>query len=184
MKHTLTILLASIFILSCGTDEEEYPIVYTYDKAVEVSSVILTADNDGAIVEIDNLESLERLGPSPFEFFTSVSGLQTVESITIDSETEVTVDFGMDTPIGQIVSFPYVDNEVSSLGLIIEDDQIRQRGCFDLSASPTYPSSLNANNCDNEDASIAGRDLFTSLEFSTNDTLAYSIIDFVYHRTD
>lgn len=184
MKHTLTILLASIFISSCGTDEVEYPIIYTYDTAVEVSSAILTADSNGEIIEIDKLESLVQLGVTPFEFFTSVSGLQTVESITVDSETEVTVDFGMITPIGQVVSFTYVDNEVSQLGLVIEDDKIRQRGCFELTSSPTYPSSLNANLCDEEDASIGGRETFSSLGFSTNDTLAYSIIEYVYPRSN
>jgi hypothetical protein len=89
----------------------------------------------------------------------------------------------MATPLGQVVSFPYMENELSQLGLIIEEDKISQRACFDLSSSPTYPSSLNANKCDEEDAEIAGREVYTSLGFSKNDTLVYSIIDYVYIRS-
>jgi hypothetical protein len=182
MKNILTIILATTLFISCGS-EEEYPITYTFDKANEISSVVLTADNTGDVIEIDKLNSLESLGLSPFEFFTMTAGLQVFKSITIDSETELSIDFGMDTPLGQVVSFAYTDNEVSQLGLIIEEDKIRQRACFDLSSSPTYPSSLNANRCDEEDAGIAGREVYTSLGFSTNDSLAYSIIEYVYNRS-
>ncbi|MFT6334434.1 MAG: hypothetical protein ACI86M_000141 [Saprospiraceae bacterium] len=179
MKNILTIILTVILFTSCGS-EEEYPITYTFDKANEISSVVLTADNTGEVIEIDKLHSLENLGLSPFEFFTMTAGLQVIKSITIDSETDLTIDFGMDTPVGQVVSFPYTDNEVSQFGLIIEEDKISQRACFDLSSSPTYPSSLNANRCDEEDAGIAGLEVFTALDFSTNDTLAYSIIEYIY----
>jgi len=181
MKNILTSLLAVTLFLSCGS-EEEYPITYTFDKANDISSVVLTSDNTGEVIEIDKLHSLENLGFSPFEFFTMTAGLQIFESITIDSETDLTIDFGMDTPLGQMVSFAYTDNEVNQLGLIIEEDKIRQRACFDLSLSPIYPSSLNANRCDEEDAGIAGGEVYTSLGFSTNDTLAYSIIEYVYLR--
>lgn len=180
MKNILIAIIAITLFISCG-GEEEYPITYTFDKANEVSAVILTENEQGLVVEIDKFQSIENLGLSPFEFFTMIAGLQIFKSITIDSETDLTIDFGMDTPLGQVVSFPYTDNEVGQLGLIIEEDKIRQRACFDLSSSSlTYPSTLNANRCDEEDAGIAGSEVFTALGFSTNDTLAYSIIEYVY----
>ncbi|MFT6337892.1 MAG: hypothetical protein ACI86M_002965 [Saprospiraceae bacterium] len=185
MKNILTIILATTLFISCGS-EEEYPITYTFDKANEISSVVLTADHEGTIIEIDKYQSIENLGVSPFEFFLGVDIQTSFKSITIDSETDLTIDFGMDTPLGQTVSLPYTNNELnelgelSELGLIIEDDKIKQRTCFDMSISNV---SLNANICDKEDAGIAGRDAFTTYGFSTNDTLAYSIIEFVYIRS-
>jgi len=177
MKNLLTIILTTTFLISCGS-EVEYPITYTFDKTNEISAVILTQNTQGLVIEIDKFQSIENLGLSPFDFFTSIAPLQTFESVTIDSETDLTIDFGMETPLGQIVSFPYTGNELSEFGLIIEDDQIRQRGCYDYTLTPL--SSLNANICDKDNASAAGNELFLNSEFGVGDTLAYSIIESVY----
>jgi len=177
MKNILTIIIATTLLISCGS-EVEYPITYNFDVTNEISAVVLTQNQEGLVIEIDKFQSLENLGLSPFEVFTSLETLQTLKSITLDSETELTVDFGMETPIGQIVSFPYTGNELSELGLIIEEDQIRQRGCYDYTLTPI--SSLNANICDKDNASAAGNELFLNSEFGVGDTLAYSIIESVY----
>ena len=178
MKKSLTAILATILFISCGS-EEVYPITYTFDKANEVSTVILTqeADGLGLVKEINTYQSIENLGLTPFEFFTTAGSLQTFESITIDSEIELTINFGMDTPIGQFSTVPYENNEVSQLGLIIEDDIIRQRACFSLSPNPL---SLQVDFCDEEDAVEAGNNLFLNSGLGVGDTLAYSIIEYEY----
>lgn len=179
MKNLIYTLIFTTIFMSCGSDPE-YPITYTFDKQNEISSVVLTENVQGLVIEIDKFQSIENLGLSTFEFFTSVAPLQTFKSVTVDSETDLTVDFGIETPLGQIVSLPYTGNEFSEFGLIIEEDQIRQRGCYDFTLSPL--ASLNANICDKDNASAAGNELFLNSGFGINDTLAYSIIEGVYLR--
>lgn len=90
MKNLLTLIVTLIFIISCHKNESPF---YLFEETNEVSTILLTEDQSGLIIEVANLNSIENLGFSPYEFFIMQDGILPIRGLTINNDTIMTISF-------------------------------------------------------------------------------------------
>ena len=181
MKNLLALIVAAIFVTSCNKNESSF---YSFEETNEVSTILLTEDESGQIIEIDNLNSVENLGFSSYEFFIMQEGFLPIRDLTINHDTIMTINFNNPSIPVDIRDFPFSGNKINELGLIIEDDRIVQYICFDLSVGPNIVSSLNANFCNSNNPKEEAENIYLNLELGENDTLAYTVIEHIFRRNN
>lgn len=181
MKNILLIFLSSLFILSCSENENK---LYVYDQSREVSKTILTKNETGGIIEIDNVSSIENGlgGITAFEFISMASGYNPFKNITLNSDTDITIEVNNPNEAFDVFTVSNTNEQQDVLGLTIEEEIITQKVCHDLTIGTFIPFSLNSNFCTDNDGETTAYELFSSLNFQTNDTLAYSVIEYIYTR--
>lgn len=152
---------------------------YEYDGATAISTVVITENAIGEIIEVESLKSFESIGVPLFDFFTMQPLLLNPMLITIHPDNTVSMT-GVDPLV--IESTPFDGNVIPEFGLVIDGDQIIQRGCFELATGPVALGNLQANFCEASNSLDAASESFRSQGFGVADTMAYSIIDFVYRK--
>lgn len=181
MKKLAIAIITVLSIMSCGDDEITYPTTYNYSDSVEVSTATITADESGNIIEVDKLHTIDGAGVSLFELFNSdemFSGK--VSSITLDSEVELTIDFGMDTPAGQFLTVPYSGDSLAQLGLKVIDDEIVTSICHSLAFIDGVFLDKFSTYCFDDNAALVSQKKFAEDNMNAGDTLAIMIINHIY----
>jgi len=175
----LLYFMVLIIIISCGSENDSYPIVYQFDKQEIAESTIYTVDQEGNDVFPSEILAFSQTGVTQVEFFEQLSPDFPISKITLIDEKNSIVEFNQTVLQQEPIEVTYSSEQeylVPEFGLVLQGNEIFGQACLSINAqtSPYLPE-FTANFCNDNNAIEACKSIFNERMYGVGDTIALSI---------